>query len=39
VVVFHDIRRSADVESLRENYVEYGRRLEALLRDLTSSRA
>jgi sugar phosphate isomerase/epimerase len=36
VVVFHHAGRSADVETLRENYVEYGRRLEALLRDLTS---
>jgi sugar phosphate isomerase/epimerase len=35
VVVFHDAQSKADNETaMRENYVEYGRRLEALIRTL-----
>jgi sugar phosphate isomerase/epimerase len=37
VVVFHDAAtQAASDEAMRRNYVEYGRRLEAILRDLQS---
>jgi hypothetical protein len=34
VAVFHDANAAAQDDALRTNYVEYGRRLEALIADL-----
>jgi hypothetical protein len=38
VAVFHDANAVAQDDALRQNYVEYGRRLERLLGELRLSR-
>jgi hypothetical protein len=34
VVVFHDANSKANDDAMRENYVEYGRRLEKLINEV-----
>jgi hypothetical protein len=39
VVVFHDANSKANDEAVHDNFVEYGRRMEAILDEIKAARA